>query len=100
MREIILTYGCERIQILPPMRGTCPICAAMHEAELPHNRNSLYYRMKFRQQHGRFPTWEDAMAHCSEEMKAAWRDDLSRLGLMEGGRTDGDGGEERVMDQR
>ena len=82
MQEIIITYGGEQIKILPPMRGSCPICAAIHEAALPHNRNSLYYRMKFHQEHQRFPTWEDAMAHCTEEMQAAWREDLAAMGLI------------------
>ena len=82
MRDMIMEYGGEKIRILPPMRGSCPICAAMHEEALPHKRNSIYYQMKFRQQHGRFPTWEDAMAHCTEEMKAAWREDLAAMGLI------------------
>ena len=47
----------------PP--GTCPECAVAHDPEMPHNRDSLAYQYKFYDQHGRFPTWKDAMAHCT-----------------------------------
>ena len=59
----------EDVVILPPKPGVCQICAVDHEPDQPHNRDSLYYQMKFRQQHGRFPTWADAMAHCDEHVK-------------------------------
>ena len=58
------TFGIDEIQILVPGKGKCPICAAKHAAELPHNRNSLYYQIHFWQKRGRFPTAEDAAAHC------------------------------------
>lgn len=58
--------------LIPPAPGNCPICAYKHEPDQPHNRHSLYYQMAFHQQHGRWPTWADAMAHCSEEVKQAW----------------------------
>lgn len=35
---------------------------------------------KFYFEHGRWPTWADAMAHCSDEVKAAWE-----VALREGG---------------
>ena len=44
--------------------GTCPECAVKHDPEQPHNRDSLAYQYKFYDQHGRWPTWSDAMAHC------------------------------------
>lgn len=71
----------ENMMILPAKPGTCPECATAHTPELPHNRDSLYYQMKFRQKHGRFPTWNDAMVHCSDEMKAVWRDELTKHGI-------------------
>lgn len=55
--------------ILPPGPGKCPICAHEHAPEFPHNKNSLYYQYKFYQEHERWPTWADATAHCTEEMK-------------------------------
>ena len=57
------------VQILPPKPGACLVCAAYHPKELPHNRDSIYYMLLFRQKHGRYPTWEDAAAHCTEDVK-------------------------------
>lgn len=51
----------------PP--GTCPECAVKHDPRLPHNRDSLAYQYKFYDKNGRWPTWVDAMAHCSEDVK-------------------------------
>lgn len=75
------TIGIEDMQLLPPRPGTCPECAANHDPAMPHNRDSLYYQMRFRQRKGRFPTWGDAMAHCSAAMKAYWTDELSKRGV-------------------
>lgn len=69
------------MKILPAKEGTCPICAVSHEAELPHNKDSLFYQMLFYQQNGRYPTWKDAMEHCTEEMKKAWTDALAEKGI-------------------
>lgn len=63
--------GYDGILIEPPRPGACPVCAFRHGKEWPHNPNSLYYRMKFRQEHGRAPGWEDASAHCTEQVKQA-----------------------------
>ena len=71
----------EDVVILPPKPGVCPICAVDHEPDQPHNRDSLYYQMKFRQQHGRFPTWADAMAHCDEHVKQLWIAALAERGV-------------------
>ena len=73
--------GLDDFIILPPMKGLCPKCAVAHDPARPHDRNSLYYQMRFRQKHGRFPTWADAMRHCDEKVKAAWRAALSEHGV-------------------
>ena len=49
--------------------GTCPECAVKHDPEQPHNRDSLTYQYKFYDQHGRWPTWADAMAHCPDVLE-------------------------------
>lgn len=67
--------------ILPPAKGTCPECGIKHPPEAPHNRDSLYYQYKFMQQHDRWPTWADAMAHCSSEVKAATIEILKKHGV-------------------
>lgn len=58
--------------ILPPKSG-CPECGTDHPHDQPHNRDSMVYQYQFYGTHGRWPTWSDAMAHCSDEVKAAWR---------------------------
>ena len=61
--------------------GTCPLCAVKHEPEMPHNKDSLCYQYKFYDQHGRWPTWADAMVHCAPEVKAIWRRELEARGV-------------------
>lgn len=34
---------------------------------------SLYYQLHFHAERGRWPTWSDAMAHCTPETKRTWR---------------------------
>jgi hypothetical protein len=62
---------------LPPDPNHCPQCAAAHETDEPHDATSLFYGFWFMQTYGRPPTWADAMQHCSEEVKAAWIEELS-----------------------
>lgn len=61
--------------------GTCPMCAVAHDPALPHNRDSLAYQYKFYDESGRWPTWSDAMAHCSEEVKEFWIEELKKRGV-------------------
>ncbi|PNU02495.1 hypothetical protein [Novosphingobium guangzhouense] len=67
--------------VLPPHPDKCQVCASDHEPELPHNAQSIYYQMTFNMEHGRGPTWLDAMEHCTEEMRALWRDALMERGV-------------------
>lgn len=67
--------------LLPAKEGTCPECAVAHDPKIPHNPDSLYYQMRFHGQHQRWPTWEDAMAHCSPDVKAATRKVLKERGI-------------------
>lgn len=71
----------EEIKIKAPGPGTCKLCATVHRPEEPHDRDSLYYQHRFRLRYKRFPTWEDAMAHCSEDMKARYAAKLARRGI-------------------
>ena len=54
----------KRIRILPPRPGACRLCAANHAENEPHDLSSLYYQYRFRRRMRRFPTQEDAVAHC------------------------------------
>jgi hypothetical protein len=68
----------EEIRVVPPMPGTCPVCAAKHRKDAPHDKNSVYFQNWFYHRHRRFPTWEDAMEHCSEKTKASFREKIRR----------------------
>lgn len=76
----VKTIGFENVRFLPPRPGACQVCAVEHDPAWPHNKDSLYYQMTFHQKHGRFPTWGDAMAHCGEDMKALWKEALTKRG--------------------
>lgn len=83
-----------KIRILPPKVGACPLCGELHDRGEPHNKASLLYQHKFRLKHGRYPTWEDAMRHCSRTVKKRFCDRLKRHGIvvkMEEEKEDGKG---------
>lgn len=66
--------------LLGTPEGTCRECGVRHDPELPHNKHSLAYQYNFFDKHGRWPTWSDAMAHCSEEIKEMWAEELMKRG--------------------
>ena len=68
-------------QMLPAAEGLCQECAVDHEPGQPHNQQSLFYQYRFYDQHGRWPTWTDAMSHCSDEVKAVWVAALTERGV-------------------
>lgn len=63
--------------------GTCEQCATKHDPEQPHNQQSLVYQYNFYDKNGLWPKWEDAMAHCSDDVKKFWREKLKELGVKE-----------------
>lgn len=80
----------EEIKISAPGPGACRICATVHKPGQPHDRDSLYYQNWFFKRNKRFPTWQDAMAHCSDEVKADFIAHLAERGINledEGGKT-------------
>lgn len=81
MTKIIPGKHLRAFGLMPAAPGTCPECALDHPPELPHNQQSLFFQYKFFNDHGRWPTWEDAMAHCSEDMKIIWREELRKRGV-------------------
>lgn len=72
------------MMLLPPAPGTCPECAVKHEDDQAHNKQSLYYQYKFRGDHGRWPTWRDAIAHCSSELREFWEAELRKENAWDG----------------
>ena len=67
--------------LLPPPPDSCQVCGREHGAEHPHDAKSMYYQTVFHNEHGRLPTWEDAMAHCADDMKQLWLDAMDRVQL-------------------
>ncbi len=47
----------------------CPLCLTKHKFNMPHYKDSVFYQCTFWSQHKRWPTWNDAIAHCSQEME-------------------------------
>lgn len=67
--------------LMPPPKGTCPECAVAHSVEQPHDKQSIFYQYKFYNEHGRSPTWKDAMEHCTKEIKEYWIIELKSVGV-------------------
>jgi len=66
--------------MMPAKKGTCEECAVNHRKDQPHDKQSMFYQYKFFNEHGRWPGWADAMAHCDDEVKQMWTTHLRKLG--------------------
>lgn len=80
-RRSVQVVPFEAWKVMPPSQG-CPDCGRGHEEWMPHDLQMLVYQYQFRSQHGRWPTWHDAMAHCTEEVKRDWIEGLKHHGLV------------------
>jgi hypothetical protein len=67
--------------LLPPAPGVCQQCARDHEPGMPHDAQSLYYQYHFHAEHDRWPTWADALAHCTPEVREEWTRALRNHGV-------------------
>lgn len=82
----VKTFGFGAWDVLPPESG-CPECGTEHPVELPHDLESLVYQYSFRNREARagreerWPTWIDAMAHCTEQMREDWIAKMAELGF-------------------
>lgn len=63
-------------KVVPPPADCCQICGRKHPPNEPHDVQQIYYQVLFESMVGRGPTWADAVAHCSEAMKASWKEAL------------------------
>lgn len=61
--------------------GQCSQCGRQHEPEQPHDNQSLHYQYAFYAEHGQWPTWGDAMAHCAPDVQQFWTERLNELGV-------------------
>lgn len=68
--------------LLPAAPDKCQECAVQHEPSQPHNQQSLFYQYRFYGQHGRWPTWADAMAHCEPDVRRQWIEELAKHGIV------------------
>ncbi len=68
-------------QLLKTPEDTCPECAVKHSPDQPHNQQSITYQFDFYGKHGRWPTWEDAMAHCAPDLQKRWKAALRTKGI-------------------
>lgn len=75
------TESVTQFRLLPPHPNACQVCGQIHEPEQPHNKDQLYYQYSFFSEHQRWPTWQDALAHCTPEMQKAWHDALTEAGV-------------------
>lgn len=66
----------------PLKEGQCAECAVEHKPEMPHNQQSLFWQYGFREKHGTWPTWRDAMEHCTPEMRSLWIEELGKRGIV------------------
>jgi hypothetical protein len=84
---LIKPFGGDGMMLLPPDEGLCQQCARDHDPAMPHDQQSLHWQYWFRLtevragREERWPTWDDAMAHCTPQMQDAWRTELRRLGV-------------------
>lgn len=67
------------LKLLPCAPGVCQECAVDHDPRLPHNQQSLYWQYRFYNANGRWPTWDDAMAHCTPQTQALWRQAMAKV---------------------
>ena len=82
MPKVVVREFCIKdMKLLPPHPDCCQECAVRHDPEMPHNQKSLFYQYKFFQEHDRWPTWQDAMAHCPDDVKEAWIEALRQRGI-------------------
>jgi hypothetical protein len=76
-----------RWQVLPAPEGVCPDCGVDHDPREPHDAQSLLYLYRWRSHEAqagreeRWPSWRDAMTHCTPEMQAAWIEELTTRGI-------------------
>lgn len=62
----------------------CGKCGVRHAPQAPHKLSSILYRVGFKKEWGREPTWHDAMRHCPQSVKDKWTVGLMAKGVLLG----------------
>ncbi len=73
------------MHVLPPESG-CSECGREHDEGLPHDLQSMVYQYAFRNRTARegderWPTWLDAMAHCTPATRGLWISAMREHGI-------------------
>lgn len=71
-RKAYTVVEAKPMMLLPPAKDKCQECARAHKPEEPHDATSLFYGVKLKMETGREPTWSEAMAHCTPEVREGW----------------------------
>lgn len=67
--------------------GFCPECGVQHAEALPHDPTTMVFIANFRQKcievgvEPRWPTWRDAMRHCTPQVQDNWTKALEQKGV-------------------
>lgn len=69
------------MMLLPPAPTACQTCARHHDPTQPHDAQSLYWATARAMAGEPSPTWEDALAHVSDEVHEAWSAELAKRGV-------------------
>lgn len=75
------TTGVKGLNLMPPAKDVCQVCAHAHDPAEPHNAQSIYYQTAFNMIRGRGVTWADALAHCGVDLQQKWRAELELRGV-------------------
>lgn len=68
--------------LLTATTGLCALCETKHEADEPHDVNSMAYKFRFHVKHHRWPTWADAIADLDPDAHRAWKHTLQKIGVL------------------
>jgi hypothetical protein len=63
----------KEFMLLKPGPDKYQECGIDHSPDQPHNKDSLFDNFWFHKHHGRWPTWEDAIADCDEKIRTEGR---------------------------
>lgn len=69
------------VPLLPPPPDACQVCERKHEPNLPHDAQSVYWHVRRQMDGEPPPTWDDALAHVSDEMHLALCVELLKHGV-------------------
>lgn len=64
--------------MLPPASHVCQTCAVDHESNQPHDPHSFFWQTARNVADLGPPTWELALAHCSEDVRDRWIEGLGK----------------------